>query len=88
MTRKRVVCHTYGKPQINISVDDLRIANLYVDTPAEQSLVLSFESSDFRQGWRGVMEFHFQTNKAHAFLDTLTAIGVRRGSAHDRPAEP
>ena len=89
ITRKRLVCHTYGKRQINISLHDPKIASLYIDAPTDQSLELSFESSDFRQGWQGVMEFHFRTDKAHAFLEALTAVGVRRGSATERqPAGP
>lgn len=81
VTRVRVVCYTCGKRQINISVEDPKIANLYVDTPAEQKLCLSFESSIFREGWQGVIEFRFNTDKAHSFREALLAIGAQQGTA-------
>ena len=77
VTKMRVVCYTFGKRQINISVEDQKIASLYVDTPEEQRLCLSFESSNFREGWEGVIEFQFSTNKASLFRDALVAIGAR-----------
>ena len=81
VTNARVVCYTYGKRQINISVKDPKITNLYVDTPTEQKFCLSFESSTFREGWQGVIEFLFKTDKAHSFREALIAIGVQQGNA-------
>ena len=81
VTKERVVCYTYGKRQINISVKDSKIANLYVDTPDKNKLCLSFESSNFRDGWQGVIEFRFNTDKSQQFRDALLAIGVRQGTA-------
>ena len=83
VTEARVACYTYGKRQINISVDDPRITNLYVDTPTEQMLCLSFESSNFREGWRGVIVLRFATDKALSFRKALLAIGVQQGTAAD-----
>jgi hypothetical protein len=83
VTKARVVCYTYGKRQINISVEDPRIAKLYVDTPAAQKLCLSFESSNFREGWQGVIVFRFATDKALSFRDALVAIGAQQGTAAD-----
>jgi hypothetical protein len=83
VTKVRVVCYTYGKRQINISVEDPKIANLYVDTPEEKRLCLSFESSKFREGWEGVMEFRFNTDKALLFRDALVAIGAQQGTAEN-----
>lgn len=83
VTKERVVCYTYGKRQINISVEDPRVVNLYVDTPEEQRLCLSFESSNFREGWEGVMELRFKTEKALLFRDTLVSIGAQQGTAAD-----
>ncbi len=80
ITKSRVICYTYGKRQINISVDDPKIANLYVDTPDEQSLWLSFESSNFRAEWNGVIEFRFNTDEALLFRDALVAIGAQQGT--------
>lgn len=83
ITEKRVLCYTYGKRQINISVDDPKIANLYVDAPTEQKLCLSFESANFREGWQGVIVFEFATDKAPSFLKALLDIGAQQGSAAD-----
>lgn len=83
VTKARVVCYTYGKRQISISVEDPRIANLYVDTPTEQKLCLSFESSNFREGWQGVITFQFATEEALSFRQALLAVGAQHGSAAD-----
>ncbi|MEE4637436.1 MAG: hypothetical protein V2J42_01680 [Wenzhouxiangella sp.] len=83
VTKARVICYTYGKRQINISVEDPKMAKLYVDVPNDQTLYLSFESSDFRDGWRGVIEFRFNTDKAIQFRDALVAIGAQQGAAAD-----
>ena len=79
ITQVRVVCYTYGKRQINVSVKDPKIANFYVDVPKEHELCLSFESSAFREGWQGVIEFRFFTEKALLFRDALVAIGAPQG---------
>jgi len=83
VTKARVVCYTFARRQINISVEDPGVANLYVDTPTEEELCLSFESSDFRKGWQGVIQFKFKTDKAHQFIDALLAIGAQQGTAAD-----
>jgi hypothetical protein len=78
-----VVCYTYWKRQINIAVEDPKLTMLYVDTPSEHTLCLSFESSNFRDGWQGVIEFWFKTDKALSLRDALVAIGAQRGTAAD-----
>ena len=83
ITKARVVCYTYWKRQISISVEDPKISQLYVDVPEKQRLSVSFESSTFRKGWRGVMEFRFNTEKASSFRDALVSIGVQQGVAAD-----
>jgi hypothetical protein len=83
VTKARVVCYTYGKRQINISVENPKIANLYVDTPEEQKLCLSFESSNFREEWEGVIELRFNTDKALLFRDALLSIGAQQGTSAD-----
>ncbi len=83
VTKERVVCYTYSKLQINVSVRDPMMSHLYVDAPKEHELCLSFESSHFREGWQGVIEFHFNTDKASLFLDALIAIGAQQGAAAD-----
>jgi hypothetical protein len=81
VTKARVVCYTCGKRQISIAVKDPGIANLYVDAPTENMLCLSFESSDFRKGWQGVIVLRFATEKALLFREALVAIGARQGDA-------
>ena len=79
VTKKRIVCFTYGKRQMHIAVDDPMISNLYVENPQKEYLSVSFESGVFRKGWSGIMEFRFKTDKAGRFYDALTAAGVRPG---------
>jgi len=81
VTMKRIICYTFWKRQINISVNDHRISELFVDAPNEQTLIISFESSVFRDGWQGVIEYRFKTQKALQFQDVLTSKGVQQGSA-------
>jgi hypothetical protein len=83
VTKSRIICYTYGKRQINISVEDPRIANLYVDTPTEQEFRLSFESSEFREGWQGIIEFRFGTDKARLFREAFVATGAQQGTSSD-----
>ena len=81
ITRKRIICYTYWKRQINISVDDPRLSKLYADATGQQGLSISFESSVFRDGWEGVIEYRFKTDKADQFQDALTSLGVQKGLA-------
>ena len=74
VTGKRVVCYTYRKRQINIAVDDPQISKLEISMPSEETLSITFESSDFRKGWQGAIEFRFKTPKAAQFHDTLKRI--------------
>ena len=83
VTRARVICYTFQKRQINISTQDPGISHLYVDTPEAHRLQISFESSHFHEGWQGVVEFSFRTDKALMFRDALLAIGARQGSASE-----
>ncbi len=83
ITKERVIGYTYGKRQINISVEDPKIANLYVDILKGEQLSLSFESADFREGWNGVIEFRFNTDKAHRFSEALMEVGAQQGTALD-----
>ena len=84
VTRKRVVCYTYGKRQINVAADDAGIAKLRVDVPGEGILSLSFDTADFRRGWSGGIEFRFRTEKARQFHEVLTSMGVGRNEADHR----
>ena len=86
VTKKRVLCYTYGKRQINISVDDPRVSELRVALPEAQTLSIAFESAVFREDWRGVMEFRFNTEQARLFHDALRSIGARGSASGPPPA--
>jgi len=43
ITQQRVLCYTYRKRQINISIDDPKLSELFVCTPDPQTLSLSFD---------------------------------------------
>lgn len=77
VTNKRVLCYTYRKRQINISVEDPNISNIYICTPSENIFSISFESSAFRDEWEGIIEFKFKTEKAMLFYNALNAIGAQ-----------
>lgn len=79
ITKKRITCFTYWNRQINIAVDNPKNTEIFVDTPKTNILTISFESSTFRDGWEGVIEFQFNTNKAREFLDVLKSIGAQQG---------
>jgi hypothetical protein len=79
VTKKRILCYTYGKRQINISVDDPRVSEFQVTLPKAETLSIAFESAVFREDWRGVMEFRFNTERARLFHDALRSIGARGG---------
>jgi len=81
ITKKRIVCYSYGKRQIHIAADDPKLSNLYVDMPGTHTLSISFESSLFQQGWEGVIEFRFHTEEAGPFHDLLLSLGAQQGHA-------
>jgi hypothetical protein len=86
VTKKRVLCYTYGKRQINISIDDPRVSELQVTLPKAETLSIAFESSVYREEWRGVMEFRFNTERAQFFHDALRSIGARGSLSEPPPA--
>jgi hypothetical protein len=54
-----------------------------VNATDRQKLSISFESSVFRDGWEGVTEYRFRTDKAVQFQDALMSLGVQKGFASD-----
>jgi hypothetical protein len=64
-------------------VNDPKIPFLYVDVLKEQTLSISFESSVFMDGWKGVIEFRFGTTKAYLFKEALVSMGAQQGTAGD-----
>ena len=80
VTKKRIVCFTFWKRQINISVDDPRITEIHVNLPMKDTFSISFESSAFRDTWSGIIEYRFKTEKARQFYDVFHALGAREGT--------
>jgi hypothetical protein len=80
VTKKRIVCFTYSKCQINVSVEDPKISHIFVDVSKAETLSIFFESSVFRDGWTGMIEFRFRTEKAQQFYEALKAIGAQPAS--------
>jgi len=80
ITKTRVLAYTFKKRQINISVDDPNISNLYAELVNSEKLTLSFETSSFHENWRGIVELRFNTPKAQAFYDALLDAGVQSGT--------
>lgn len=79
VTKKRIVCFSYSKCQINVSIEDPRISDIFVCVPKAETLSIFFESSTFRDGWTGMIEFRFRTEKAQQFYETLKSIGAQPG---------
>lgn len=86
ITKKRIICYTFWKRQINIAVDDPKLSQMYVAVPGKNRLCLSFESSVFREGWQGEIEYRFRTEKAQRFQDLLLALGVRQRTPEEAEA--
>ena len=83
VTKKRIICFTYRKLQINIAVEDPKIAEIFVDLPEKDILSISFESSAFKDRWKGIMQFRFRTEKAQEFQDVLISLGARHQGRPD-----
>lgn len=83
ITKKRILCFTYWKRQINIAVEDPKLSNIYVSMPDKHTLSISFEASLFRNDWSGIMEFRFNSGQAQHFLDILVSLGATKGSPAD-----
>ena len=81
VTRQRLVCCMYSKRQIDLPVNDPRIHDIHVNLPREERLSISFESSGLWEGWEGVIEYRFHTEKAVQFYNALIAVGARQGAA-------
>jgi len=81
ITRKRIVCYSFGKRQMHVAVDDPAISNIYADHPEQDTLTVSFDGGRFRTGWQGILEFRLKTDQAAPLYQALTAAGVRPGRA-------
>jgi hypothetical protein len=56
--------------------------NLDVDDPEEKTILyILFESSNFREGWQGVIESGCYTRNASLFLSAFVSIGAPNTAA-------
>lgn len=83
ITKKRVLGFTYWKRQINIAIDNPKIYRLIFNCKNNETLSICFESSVFREGWEGEIEFRFKTKKARQFCDSLKSIGAQQVTADE-----
>jgi len=81
ITQIRILCYTYWKRQINISVQDPLISSLFTELLDPHTLSISFQSSLFHKNWEGVIEFRFKTEKAQEFYNALIEKGLQSGCA-------
>ena len=81
VTGKRFVAYSYGRRQVHIALDDPRMAELYVDLPETDWLVLTFDSGRFRDDWSGIFELRFRTTEARRLRDALLSAGAQTGTA-------
>lgn len=80
VTKKRLLCYTYKKRQINIDVRDPKMTHFYVNIPRKNEFALSFESSSFQEDRQGVIEFLYRTEKANKFYEVFICLGAKHGS--------
>ncbi len=83
ITKKRLIIYSYFRRQINISVDDPNISNLYCELISPDKIRISFDASLFKDNWHGIIEYEFNTPKAKDFYDLMIKIGIKNGSAKD-----
>lgn len=81
ITRKRIAAYAFGKPQVNLPVDDPRVTDLHSELMGEDRIYISFETAHFHSDWKGVVELRYQTEKARTFHDSLLHLGVKQGKA-------
>ena len=79
ISSKRIVAYGNGRQQINLPVDDQRVADLHSELMGEDRICISFETAHFHTDWQGVVEMRFQTDKAKTFHDALLHVGVQSG---------
>ena len=76
ITKKRIICYTFGKRQINIETTDPKRSEVKISLKRENRLSISFESSVFSDQWSGIIEFIFNTDMAPAFYNKLKELGM------------
>lgn len=81
VSQKHILAYAFGRPQINLPVDDPRVTHLHSDLMGADRICISFETAHFHSDWQGVIELRYRTEKARTFHDTLLHLGAKQGRA-------
>lgn len=71
LTEKRLAGFVFGKRQINILLDDPRMAAVEIDLPKPNQLSIAFDLAVFHKNWEGHLQYIFKTDKANDFYERL-----------------
>lgn len=81
ITQKRIISYTLGKRQINILLDDPKIAGIFIENPQPGILIISFNAKIYHKEWSGKVELKYKTVQAEDFLEKLLSLGCSKGKA-------
>ncbi len=76
LTSERLILYFMGRRQINIAFNNPGFNKIRVNILEPGTLSVSFESSEFLDGWEGVFEYRIKTGKAQQFYDILVSRGA------------
>lgn len=71
LTNARLLAFSYSSPIIDVPVTDERFRCLQFSLADENTLLVTFDASLFRNDWSGTLEYRFQTAQSQVFLDKL-----------------
>jgi hypothetical protein len=83
ITQKRILSHLYGKPILDILLDDPKVSAIQTELTNPNQLELSFESSLIQENWSGRITLRYNTPKAKEFYGILSKI-VQTGHHLDK----
>ena len=73
ITARRVIGFAYGKPVINVPLDDPRLGRIRLSLVRDVWVELSFDARLFHDDWRGLIRLGFKTPLAPRFHECLAA---------------
>lgn len=79
VSQKHILAYAFGRPQINLPMDDPRVADLHTALKEDGMICIFFETAHFYSDWQGVIELRYRTEKARTFHDALLHLGVKQG---------
>ena len=71
LTRKRLAGYVFGKRQINILLDDPRMAAVEIELAKPNQISIAFDLAVFHENWNGHLGYKFKTDKAREFYDNI-----------------